>query len=344
MPDIFGLHVDRLVTLETRQIGNPMRGAIVPLYEAALLAQHRRPLTLLAAEGLMKAVKGGDYVLIMTGSGRLPWRPRGETDGPLGAVSMARAIKFGLGGRPVYIAAEPYMPPIIAASEAAGLTPTTEQSMAEFDGFYPTALMRPFTLKKEEALAQARTILDELRPKAVISIETLSPNEKGVIHSATGYERESRYVAHTFHLVEEARKRGIFTIGIGDFGNEIGCGLIADDVKRLNPLGAKCKCPCGAGVTSGLATDVLVIGNISNWAGYGVSACLAYLSKKPEILQSAEQERRMGLDCVYAGAEGGGGMRQPWVDHTTGEAQQAIVTMLHMMLHNALEVAKDRGW
>ncbi len=211
-------------------MGNPMRGGIVPLYEAAYLAQNKRPLTLLAAEGLMKAVKGGDYVLFITGSGRVPWRPSGETDGPLGAVSMARAAKLGLGARPVYVAAEPYLPPIIAASEAAGITPTNDKQMAEFDGFYPTALVRPFTLRKEEALTQAKAILDELNPTAVISIETLSPNEKGVIHSATGYERESQYVAHTFHLVEEARKRGIFTIGIGDFGNEIGCGLIADAV------------------------------------------------------------------------------------------------------------------
>ncbi len=344
MPETFGRHVDRLVTLEMRQVGNPMRGAIVSLYEAASRAQKERPLTLLAAEGLKQAVTRGQYVLFMTGSGRIPWRPNGETDGPLGAVSMARAVKLGLGARPVYVAAEPYLPPIVAASEAAGITPTRDKGMAEYDGFYPTALVRPFTLRKEEALDQANAMLDELRPAAVVSIETLSPNEKGVIHSATGFERESQYVAHTFHLVEEARKRGIFTVGIGDFGNEVGCGLIAEEIKKINPFGQTCKCPCGAGAVSRVATDVLVIGNISNWAGYGVSACLAYLCQKPDVLQSVETERRMGLDCVYAGAEGGGGMKQPWVDHTTGETQQAIVALLHMMVHSALQTAQDRGW
>jgi hypothetical protein len=262
----------------------------------------------------------------------------------LGVVSLARALKLGRGARPVYVAAEPYMPPVVAASEAAGITPTHDRKMAEYDGFYPTALLRPFTLNKEEALRQAKTLLDELNPAAVISVETLSPNEKGVIHSATGYERESEHVAHAFHLVEEARARGIFTVGIGDFGNEVGCGLIADEVKKINPFGTRCKCPCGAGVVSRVATDVLVIGNISNWAAYGVSGCLAYLCRRPEILQDAETERRMDLDCVYAGVEGGGGMKQPWVDHTTVETQQAMTTLLHMLVDNALRTASDRGW
>ena len=344
MPETFGLHVDRVVTIEMRRTGDPSRGIIVPLYEAAVRAQNGRPLTLLAAEGLVKRITRGSYVLFLTGSGRAPWRPRGETDGPLGVASLARALKFGLGARPAYVAAEAYLPPIVAASEAAGITPSPDKKMAEFDGFYPTALVRPFTLKREQAQDQARAILDELRPAAVISIETLSPNEKGVIHSATGYERESEYVAHTFHLAEEAGRRGIFTIGIGDFGNEVGCGLIASEVKKINPYGMKCKCPCGSGVVSRIPTDVLVIGNISNWAAYGVSACLAYLCKNPDILQGVETERRMGLDCVYAGAEGGGGMKQPWVDHTSPETQQAIVAMLRMLVQNTLRTASDRGW
>jgi len=344
MPNTFGLNVDRLVTIDMRQMGSPSRGVVGPLYEAAYLAQKSRPLTLLAAERLMQTVKRGDYVVFMTGSGRAPWRPRGETDGPLGVVSVARALKLGLGARPVYVAAHPYMPPVVAASEAAGITPTDDRAMAEYDGFYPTALVRPFTFQKEDALGRAKGILDELRPAAVISIETLSPNEKGVIHSATGFERESQHVAHTFHLVEEAARRGIFTLGIGDFGNEVGCGLIADDAKRINPFGSKCSCPCGSGIVSRIPTDVLVIGNISNWAAYGVSACLAFLCKRPELLQTVETERRMGMDCVYAGAEGGGGMKQPWVDHTTGETQQAIVALLQMLVHNALTGASDRGW
>ncbi len=235
MAETFGIHVDRLVTIEMKRSGVANRGVILPLYEAAYRAQGRA-LTLLAAERLIETVKQGEYVLITTGSGKQPWRPRGETDGPLGTASLARALKLGLGGRPVYIAAEPYMPPVLAASEALGLTPTYDREMAEYDGFYPTALVRPFTLNAEEALAQAQSLLDELQPAAVIAVETLGPNGKGVIHSATGYEREAEYVAHAFHLVEEARRRGIFTLGIGDYGNEVGCGLIAEELTKAHAL------------------------------------------------------------------------------------------------------------
>jgi hypothetical protein len=89
---------------------------------------------------------------------------------------------------------------------------------------------------------------------------------------------------------------------------------------------------------------VLVIGAISNWAGYGISACLAYLLKDPKLLQTPKMERRMGLDCVYAGAEGEAGMKQPWVDGTSPGTQEAVVTMLHMLVQNALTTPLDRGW
>jgi hypothetical protein len=343
MTETFGIHVDRLVTIEMKRSGVANQGVILPLYEAAYRAQGR-PLTLLAAEKLVQRVNRGDYVLISTGSGRPPWRPAGETDGPMGAASLARAVKLGLGARPVYIAAEPYMPPVVAASEALGITPSVQCEMAEYDGFYPTALVRPFTLDKDEALEQARSLLDELQPAAVIAIETLGPNGKGVIHSANGHERPSEHVAHAYHLIEEARKRGIFTLGIGDYGNEVGFGLIAQELTTLMACWAMCKCPCESDPVCHVPTDVLVIGAISNWAGYGVSACLAYLLENPVLLQSPEMERRMGLDCVYAGAEGEAGMKQPWVDGTSPETQVAVVTLLHMLVQNALSKPLDRGW
>jgi hypothetical protein len=343
MAETFGMHVDRLVTLEMKRSGVANRGVILPLYEAAYQSQGR-PLTLLAAEGLVGSVHRGDYVLLITGSGRAPWRPRGETDGPLGAASLGRAVKLGLGGRPVYVAAEPYMPPVVAASEAAGITPCYDREMAEYDGFYPTALVRPFTLDPGEALTQARGLLDELQPAAVVSVETLGPNAKGVIHSANGHERPSDHVAHTYHLVSEANRRGIYTLGIGDYGNEVGFGLIAEELKGLVPSWTKCRCPCESSPVCHVPTDVLAVGAISNWAAYGVSAGLAYLLENPGILQSPERERRMGLDCVYAGAEGEAGMKQPWVDGTSPETQQAVVTMLHMLVENALASALDRGW
>lgn len=343
MPEIFGEHVDRLVTIEMKRPGIPSRGVILPLYEAARRVQ-KRPLTLLAAEKLKENVTPGQYVLIATGSGKAPWRPAGETDGPLGAVSLARAIKLGLGGRPCYVAGEPYMPPVAAASDAAGITATYLREMADYDGFYPTALMRNFPLGHKGALDKALELLDELKPAAVISIESLGPNAQSVIHSMTGYEREAEHVALTYHLVEQARKRGIFTLGIGDYGNEVGFGLVAEELKKAMPGWAACKCPCGGSPLCEVTTDVVAAGSVSNWVGYGISACLAYLCQDINVLQDEETERRMGVDCVYAGAEGEGGMKQPWVDGTRPQVQEAIITMLRMLVENAIQQALERGW
>ena len=49
MSETFGLHVDRLVTIEMKRGGIANRGVILPLYRAAYCAQ-KRPLTLLAAD------------------------------------------------------------------------------------------------------------------------------------------------------------------------------------------------------------------------------------------------------------------------------------------------------
>jgi hypothetical protein len=344
MPEVVGTHIDRVVTVEIRRRGAFNRGVVVPLYEAARRAQGDRPLALLAAERLRAAVPPGSYVLILTGSGRPPWRPRGETDGPVGAASMARAIKLGLGGRPVYVAAEPYMPPVIAAGEGLGLTGVTDRAMAEYDGFYPTALVRPFPLDPTRARATAVGLLDDLQPSAVIAIETLAPNAKGVIHSATGFEREPQHVAHSYHVIEEARRRGILAVGVGDFGNECGMGLIAEAVGRINPFGTTCKCPCGAGVAAAVATDVLMVAAISNWGGYAISAALAYLLGNPDVLESPVAARRSLEECVAAGAEGEGGMRQPWVDGTPVETQVSVVTLLRTIVENALKPPLERGW
>lgn len=343
MPEIFGEHVDRLVTIEMKRPGIPSRGVILPLYEAARKVQGR-PLTLLAAEKLKEHIKPGEYVLIATGSGKDPWRPAGETDGPLGAVSLARSIKLGLGGRPCYVAGTPYMPPVTAASDAAGLTATKLKEMSDYDGFYPTALVRDFPLGHEGAVEKAAGLLDELKPAAVISIESLGPNSKGIIHSMTGFEREAEHVALTYHLVEHAKKRGIFTLGIGDYGNEIGFGLVADELKQVRNSWKECKCKCGGSPLCEVATDVVAAGAVSNWVAYGISACLAYLNQDLNILHDEKTEQRMGMDCVYAGAEGEGGMKQPWVDGTRPQVQEAIITILRMLVENAIQRALERGW
>src|SRR5436305_15028614 len=114
MPEIIGEYVDRLVNVEMRMNGLP-RGKAHLLYDAARRKQNG-PLTALAARRLRDEVGRNDFVFILTGAGLLPWLPNGETDGPLGAASLARALSRGLGAHPVYISEERNLAPVVATS------------------------------------------------------------------------------------------------------------------------------------------------------------------------------------------------------------------------------------
>jgi D-glutamate cyclase len=331
MPHIIGENVDRLVTVEMRSKGI-VRGNIVELYAAAR-HQLGEPLTMLAAKRLREAVKPGDAVIIATGAGSWPWMPHGETDGPPGAASLARAITLGLGGRPVIVSDDRKLPAIAASCRAVGLLVGDADMMRARTG---VATMVPFTTEEANARAEAEALLDEWQPRAVIAIENLGPNAKGEFHSLQGINA-SAGTARVHHLFELAMARGMTTIGVGDGGNEIGCGLIYEDTRRIMPAGSHCQCPCGDGMATVVSTDVLVIGSSSNWAAYGISACLAFLLGDNSLLQDAATERRVVEQCALSGASDGmSALPVPWVDGTSLEVQEAVVTMLGMIVSNGL--------
>jgi hypothetical protein len=86
-----------------------------------------------------------------------------------------------------------------------------------------------------------------------------------------------------------------------------------------------------------VTADVTIPVTTSNWAAYGISAMLAYLLKKPEILQDADTERRMLEACIMAGAVDGASFRPiPAVDGMSATANQSIVSLLHEIVGNGL--------
>jgi len=50
-----------------------------------------------------------------------------------------------------------------------------------------------------------------------------------------GLEVDANNFAFLDSLVELAREKHIFTVGIGDNGNELGCGIILDEVQKIQP-------------------------------------------------------------------------------------------------------------
>jgi len=333
MPEIIGEYVDRLCNVEMRMKGLP-RGVTYPLYEAA---RHKQgtPLTYLAARRLVEEVAENDSVILLTGAGMAPWLPNGETDGPLGTASLARAVSTGLGATPIYISEERNLEPVVATSVAAGISIVPRSDVG---ARRQAALALSFPLGEEGAAEEARQILDEFQPKAVIAIEKIGPNEKGIFHSVMGVEIPAESQAHVYHLTQEAQRRGILTIGIGDGGNELGYGLIAEDVKELQDYGKHCQCPCESGIATVESTEVLVSAAVSNWGAYGVSACLAFMLGDSEVLHDTYTEYRMLEACATAGAlDGVYGTQILAVDGINWRTQQSLITMLHSIVSNGLK-------
>ncbi len=334
MDDVVGEAIDRLINVEMRFASGLPRGIIHKLYDAARSDQ-KRPLTTLAVEALLKNVGTGDNVLIVTGAGAPPWLPVGETDGPLGAAAVARALDIGIGAKPIIVSEKRNLPPIAACLEACGLAVHGPELFSQRSA---CALIDELALGDEEGPESARALLTKYTPKAIIFIEKGGVNSKGVFHTITGNGRGRDVMASADALAEAAAAEGILTIGVGDGGNEIGFGRIAEAVAEVQPKGRVCACPCGAGIATTVPTDVLVVAAISNWGGYGLAAGLAIATENKDVLHDAAIEREMLRRCVEAGAVDGIKARlMMGVDGTSAACQEAIITMLGNLVENALQ-------
>jgi hypothetical protein len=341
MPAIACEHIDRLITVEMRFASGFPRGIIPRLYDAARAAAGR-PLTYQAAAGLRACVGAGDFVLLVTGAGGPPHLPAGETDGPVGAAALGRALGIGLGARPVFVCEAHHLPPLRASCEAVALPLMDDAWVAARRGMCAAWRTLPGGSARD---AQAyQEMLDTFRPAAVIFIEKLGPNECGVWHTVNGVHVAPSQVGAAHLLAERAHERGIYTVGIGDGGNEIGFGIIAAAVRDIHPYGRACRCGCGGGIGTVIPADALVVAAISNWGAYGVAAALAIVQRDPSVLHDAELEGRILDRCVAAGGFDGNYTAQvPFVDGTGRDVQVGLVTMLRQIVANALR-SHDRGF
>lgn len=332
MDDIVGEALDRLINVEMRYSSGVPRGIIHRLYEAAR-EEAGRPLTTLATEALMKAVNPGDRVLIVTGAGAPPYLPAGETDGPLGAVAIAHALDLGLGAKPVFLSEARNLAPVAATAEAAGLSVLPEELFAKRPA---AALCIPLALEPEDVKGQAEALVAEHRPAAVVFVEKGGPNARGRFHTITGMGRDRTVMASADALAEAAAAAGVLTVGIGDGGNEIGFGRVPEAVAAIQEFGRQCRCGCGGGIGTVVATDVLVVAAISNWAGYAIAAGISLASGRPEALHDLTVEADMLAACARAGAvDGLNGRQMKGVDGTSAETQIAIMTMIRNIAENA---------
>lgn len=295
--------------------GIPLRG----LYEASRM-HAGKPLTLAAAELLARSVRPGDRVLVVSG---FIMRDYGlpETDGPIGAAVLARALALGLGAIPIGVCEASVVPCLSACFEAAGLIPAALDAL---DRGRNRCGFVDFPIDAAAARQVAADILDRFAPKAVVAIERPGAADDGEYHGGGGFVISS-FTAKTDLLFANAKERGIATIGIGDLGNELGMGVVAREVREHVPQGER--------IAAQLAADVAVVANISNWGAYGVAACLAAMLGNDAIFHDGRDELRLIDACVAAGAiDPVGAQRRAWVDGTDANTNAAMVDLLRSVV------------
>jgi hypothetical protein len=245
----------------------PVRRVVRELYDAALRAVGK-PLCLVAAQKMAEKIDKGDSVFIITG---FPIPPLNipETDGPIGAAVLIKSL------------------------QASGLKPilfTDDLCSSVLKSISSKTLVKTVSADVEQAHFQTEQYLQEFNPSILLAIERPGWNTKREYHNMRGLNI-SGAVGKTDLLFILGKKQDALTIGVGDGGNELGCGLVYEAVREYVPYGAKCQCPCNSGIAAATPADSLVIGGLSNWGAYGIAACLSllqgleYKHKKQDELQ-----------------------------------------------------------
>jgi hypothetical protein len=306
--------VEQLVTSD---VGG--RATIGTIREAAVQEQGRTP-AMQAAKLLADSVEAGDDVVILTGF-VIPPTMEPETDGPPGAVSLARALDAGLNANPV-IACDPNaIETCKTTATAGGLSVQKRRSARESAR---SVAVEAFPADRGAAETYAEDLLS-LDPAAVVAVEKVGPNQAGVYHNMAGYD-----VSEETSKVDElyARLDDVPTIAVGDAGNEIGMGVVEERVRKDIEYGATCQCDCGDGIACTISTDVLVPAAVSNWGANGIVTCLGHLLDR-QLLHEPSVERRMLVEGAMAGAvDGIGGGTTSWCDGLPTDVNEAVVRLL----------------
>jgi hypothetical protein len=221
---------------------------------------------------------------------------KAETDGPAGAIVIGSALSQ-LGYTVVHVT-DKYAAEIM---DAAG-------------GDYSSVIEFPIT-DDNSSKEFAAQMLKDVGPSVLVAIERCGLTDEGKYRNMRGRDI-SDYNARIDHIFDA----GIPSVGIGDGGNEIGMGNLANEVTQVESL---VKIPC---ITQ---TSKLMLASVSNWGGYGLAAALSELSGR-NLLPSVEEEQALLKQTVDLGAVDGMSAQQEYkVDGFTLEENSETVQALH---------------
>lgn len=175
---------------------------------------------------------------VMIGTG-FPVAGTFETDGPVGSIALYRSLE-ALGAQCWLVCAEPLC--------------------RELSDDFRVLPLLAFT--EEAARDEAARRLAQTTPDAIVSIERPGRAADGAYYNMRGEDISADCGIFDPYL-EQA---DCPTIAVGDGGNEIGMGNVADIIGELDIIGSATTC------------DELLVADVSNWGAYGIIAYLGLWS------------------------------------------------------------------
>jgi hypothetical protein len=254
--------------------------------------------------------------------------PAGETDGPLGALFLARALT-PLGMKVVLVTDDFCTRALQVGLEACGLSasvpvvtlPSPEQAAALGPAGYRQKfaeqagrLTHLVALERVGPSHTPETL--RLQPGSTPAVLEQYLREVPIEHHDRCHTMKGRDITATMspaHWLFEAaggQEPRITTIGIGDGGNELGMGKIPWDVIRRN-------IPGGAVVACRVAADHLIVCGISNWGAYGLAAGVRLLRGAAPAAELFDPGREKALLALMV-------EQGPLVDGVTGQPAVAV--------------------
>lgn len=307
--------IDRVISVEMRRRGR-QRG-FKAIMAAACREAEDRPLVLAAAEVLNRDPAN---IAIVTGAALPEHMPVGENDGPFGAAVLAQKLEK-IGHAVTIWSDRECLEPIRGLLKFLN----SDASVGE--------------LRKGDAAQQDDIVASN---DILIAIERLGGNLNGHLHGISGAVRDP-YRTNVDQLFNEARRRSKKTVAIGDGGNEVGFGKVRDTLlERIPEHNQEDKTPCGGGILSVVATDVLVFGTSSNIGAYGVLGALAMLRGDPALCHDPDVEEQLHYVGAGLGLTDGGGGVVPVCDGIPADCNAAVVRLIENIAVRFLDEPKAR--
>ena len=227
----------------------------------------------------------------------------GETDGPLGAATLASALEKL--GKTVLLVTDSYSEDILSTCTE-HMKIKAERVILPYEG-------------SEDVCAR---LLDSFKPSHIVSIERPGKAKDGSYYSMKGTDL-THLIPDSDSLFRFGRLQGVVTIAVGDGGNELGMGKVRDLVVKCIDMGET--------IASVINADYIIVSGVSNWGAHGLEAMLSILDGRM-LLQDAETEKALIEKMVEAGAvDGCSKKREATVDGLSLEQNVEMLVSLRKL-------------